>query len=76
MQQIGKNGEIFYRYESVKNSTTQVNYQWGYKVKQGDANFNERHDKVNDIFFYDFNENYQIEQLYQRNKDQPHTRGE
>jgi hypothetical protein len=33
--------------------------QWSYKVKSGDAtNYAERHDKVNDFFNYDPDQNY------------------
>eukprot|EP00347_Sterkiella_histriomuscorum_P011140 403373605 len=41
-------------------------YQWSYKVNNGDANYNDRHDKENDWFDYDLHQNSQIEQHYQQ----------
>ena len=38
---------------------------WSYKVKQGDANYALRTDKINDYFDFDSDQNFQIEQHYQ-----------
>eukprot|EP00347_Sterkiella_histriomuscorum_P006231 403353563 len=41
-------------------------HQWSYKVFSADANYKDRHDKVNDWFDYDPHQNSQIEQHYQQ----------
>eukprot|EP00347_Sterkiella_histriomuscorum_P016158 403354258 len=43
-----------------------ITYQWSYKFNNGDANYNDRHDKENDWFDYDLHQNNQIEQHYQQ----------
>lgn len=40
-------------------------YSWSYKVTTGDGNYKDRHDKKNDLFAYDWDQNISIEDWYQ-----------
>ena len=54
-------GQIKY---SISTKKVQVP-QWAFKVFPQDGNYNQRHDKVNDYFEFDPDQNWQIERHYQ-----------
>jgi|LauGreDrversion4_2_1035121.scaffolds.fasta_scaffold107246_2 hypothetical protein len=39
-------------------------FAWAYSVAKGDANYNMRQDLTIDWFFYDWDQNYEIELFY------------
>jgi hypothetical protein len=40
-------------------------YQWAWEIHEGDGKaWNDRHDKVNNLFYYDYDQNRQFESMY------------
>jgi hypothetical protein len=51
-------------------------YQWAWEVTAGDGKpFDDRHDKINNLFYYDYDQNRQFEFMYQKHLTDVNKRG-
>ncbi|CDW78777.1 poly adp-ribose polymerase member 14-like protein [Stylonychia lemnae] len=63
--QINTQDQLEQQFSNMAITNNSGGYQWYYKVYQNDANYVNRHDKVNDWFQLDDDQNEQIEYHYQ-----------
>ncbi|CDW87812.1 poly adp-ribose polymerase member 14-like protein [Stylonychia lemnae] len=55
-------------YTKLEEKQQSINYQWSYKVFQGDSNYHQRTDQTGDWFDFDYDQNNQIESHFQKCK--------